>query len=217
MKISEITEFLEQAYNALNQHFFCGELPPVIITVQSSPRVYGHYTPWDAWREQEQGYREINLGAENLDRPIQNVASTLLHEMVHFHNDLNQIKDVSRGGTYHNKRFKEQAEAHGLTIDYDSRIGYSVTSPSPALIDFIEVQGWQGVNLARQGTLSVTGGKGGRVSSARKYQYPDCGCSVRATKAVLIIQNNLFEDFGLNAINTRARCFQFGHDFFKVF
>ena len=183
MKISEITEFLEQAYNALNQHFFSGELPPVIITVQSSPRAYGHYTPWDSWREQEQGYREINLGAESLDRPIQNVVATLLHEMVHHYNDLHQIKDCSRGGTYHNKRFKEQAEAHGLIIDYDSRIGYSVTSPSPALIDFIEVQGWQGVNLARQGT-GVTGGKGGRVSSVRKYKCPVCGCSIRATKAV---------------------------------
>lgn len=183
MKISEITDFLEQAYNALNQHFFGGGLPPVIITVQSSPRAYGHYTPWDAWQEQEQGYREINLGAENLDRPIQNVVATLLHEMVHHYNDLHQIKDCSRGGTYHNKRFKEQAEAHGLLIDYDSRIGYSVTTPSPALIDFIEEQEWQGVNLARQGT-GASGGKGGRVSSVRKYKCPDCGCSVRATKVV---------------------------------
>lgn len=187
MQISEITAFLENAYVVLNDHFFQGELPRVIITVQSSPKAYGHYTPWESWREDggQQGYKEINIGAEQLDRPIENVCATLVHEMVHFYNDLHGYKDVSRGGTYHNKRFKEQAELHGLIIDYDSRIGWSVTSPSPALVEFIEGQGWHGVSLARNGALGASGGAAGRKkSSTRKYICPVCGCSVRATKAV---------------------------------
>lgn len=187
MQISEITAFLENAYVVLNEHFFQGELPRVIITVQSSPKAYGHYTPWESWREDggQQGYKEINIGAETIDRPIENVIATLLHEMVHFYNDLHGVKDVSRGGTYHNKKFKEQAELHGLIIDYDSRIGWSVTSPSPALVEFIEGQGWHGVSLARNGALCASGGAAGRKkSSTRKYICPECGCSVRATKAV---------------------------------
>ena len=36
MQISEATAFLENAYVALNKKFFGGELPPVIITIQSS-------------------------------------------------------------------------------------------------------------------------------------------------------------------------------------
>lgn len=186
MQISEITAFLENAYDVLNQHYFNGELPKVIITVQSSPRAYGHYTPWESWREQDSGYREINIGAESLDRKIENVVSTLLHEMTHFHNDLLGLQDCSRGGTYHNKKFKEQAELHGLIIEYDSRIGWSLTTPSEGLIQFIEKQGWQGVSLARQGVLGLAGGKGGTKTSTRKYKCPECGCSVRATKPVNI-------------------------------
>lgn len=37
MRVSEITEFLENAYGVLNMTYFEGSLPPVVITVQSSP------------------------------------------------------------------------------------------------------------------------------------------------------------------------------------
>lgn len=188
MQISEITAFLEQAYDVLNQHFFNGELSRVIITVQSSPKAYGTYTPWESWKDSgsQQGYKEINIGAESIDRPIENVIATLVHEMTHFYCDLQGIKDCSRGGTYHNKSFKKQAEEHGLIIEYDSRIGWSLTQPSESLIAFIEVQGWQGVSLARQGVLGPLGGKGGTKTSTRKYKCPECGISVRATKPVNI-------------------------------
>ena len=104
MQISEATRFLENAYVALNNKFFGGELPPVIITIQSSPRAYGHYTTWDAWHEGEEGYREINIGAETLDRPVPEIMGTLVHEMVHHYCAVNNIKDTSRNGTYHNSK-----------------------------------------------------------------------------------------------------------------
>ena len=51
MVISEIVAFLEDAYDVLNLKYFNGELPKAVITIQSSPRAYGHFTPWDAWKE----------------------------------------------------------------------------------------------------------------------------------------------------------------------
>ena len=81
MRVSEITSFLEHAYGVLNDTYVEGSIPPVVITVQSSPKAYGHYTTWDAWRQDEKGYREINLGAESLSRPIENTIATLIHEM----------------------------------------------------------------------------------------------------------------------------------------
>ena len=101
---------------------------------------------------------------------------------------VNNIKDTSRGGTYHNKKFKEVAEGTGaILVDYDPRIGYSPTRPTDALIAFIEEQGWTGVNLSRQSILGLPGGKGrGRSNGVRKYVCPNCHCSVRATKAVNI-------------------------------
>lgn len=184
MQMSEVTAFLENAYNALNKEFFNGELTPVVITVQSSPKAHGHYTNWDAWKENDQGYREINIGAETLNRPIEDVMATLVHEMVHHYCALNGIKDTSRKGTYHNKKFLWYGEnTKAIVLSYDSRIGYSPTKPSARLVAFIQAQGWQGVDLSRQGL-----GKAARTpkQGVRKYQCPECGCSVRATKAVNI-------------------------------
>ena len=189
MQISEATRFLENAYVALNNKFFGGELPPVIITIQSSPRAYGHYTTWEnTWVGEGQGFHEINIGAETLDRDASEVLATLSHEMCHHYCAVNNIKDTSRGGTYHNKKFKEVAEGTGaILVDYDPRIGYSPTRPTDALIAFIEEQGWTGVNLSRQSILGLPGGKGrGRSNGVRKYVCPNCHCSVRATKAVNI-------------------------------
>ena len=189
MQISEATRFLENAYVALNNKFLGGQLPPVIITIQSSPRAYGHYTTWEnTWVGEGQGFHEINIGAETLDRDASEVLATLSHEMVHHYCAVNNIKDTSRGGTYHNKTFKEVAEGTGaILVDYDPRIGYSPTRPTDALIAFIEEQGWTGVNLSRQSILGLPGGKGrGRSNGVRKYVCPNCHCSVRATKAVNI-------------------------------
>ena len=187
MVISEIVAFLEDAYDVLNIKYFEGALPKAVITIQSSPKAYGHFTPWDAWKENENGYKEINIGAETLNREIFSVLATLVHEQVHFYCHINNIKDTSRSGNYHNKRFKVEAEKRGLIIGYDSKIGFSPTTPSPELIEFIKEQGWQGVDLARQGQLSFSGGNNGRTrSNVRKYQCPECGCSVRATKEVFI-------------------------------
>lgn len=205
MLISEATAFLEQAYEALNQTFFNGELSRVIITIQSSPKSYGHYTPWNSWYENQEGFREINIAAETLDRPIGNVIATLQHEMVHHFCDQNGIKDTSRGSVYHNKKFQKEAESRGLVLEYDGRIGFSVTHPGIALMDLINQMGWENVNLARRGSSSIYNGSDGlngsnggdsdtnsgdnagkKKSSTRKYICTQCGCSVRATKEVHI-------------------------------
>ena len=185
MQISEVTAFWEQAYTVLNQQYFGGELPPVVITVQSSPKAYGHYTTWDAWVNETEGYREINLGAETLNQPIENLMAVMVHEMTHHYCAVNGIKDTSRGGTYHNsKGFKRVAEGTGaVSIGYDPRIGHSPTTPTPALTAFVEQMGWKGVDLSRNTPEKATRG---RTNGVRKYICPSCGCSVRATKAVNI-------------------------------
>ena len=192
MKISEITSFLENAFDILNEKYFDNELPKIVVTVQSSPRgVLGHFTPWNSWKEEDIGYKEINISAENLDRPIENVIATLIHEMVHFYCNINGIKDTSRNGYYHNsKGFKVQAEKRGLIIGYDKKIGHSPTTPSPELIEFIKEQGWSDIDLSRnsEDLLSFGGGSGRttKPSSTRKYICPCCHNSVRATKFVNI-------------------------------
>jgi hypothetical protein len=79
------TQYLDKIYKLLNDRYFENELPTCIITIQSTPKAYGHFTLFDAWHVNEEGFKEINIGAGTLDRPIENVAATLLHEMVHYY------------------------------------------------------------------------------------------------------------------------------------
>ena len=187
--ISKATAFLEEAFNVLNRHYFNGELPKAIITIQSSPRAYGHFTTYDAWKNKDKGFKEINIGAESLDRPLANTIATLIHEMVHLYCFVNDIKDTSRGNTYHNKRFKAEAEQRGLIIEYDKKIGHCITQPSKELRSFIAKQKWRNkLNIHRSGGVGADEPKGRTrtPSHTRKYVCGKCGNSVRATKDVNI-------------------------------
>ena len=205
MQVSEITAFLENAYDVLNRRFFDGELTPVVITVQSSVHSHGHYTPWNSWVKNGEGYREINLSAESLRRNIESVISTLQHESVHHYCDLKGIKDTSRNGTYHNKRFKAEAEKRGLIIDYDPRIGHSITYPGPEIIELVREMGWENIDLSRRhfeealaddsenpdgagsdSSATDTDGseKKKRKSGVRVYQCEKCKVKVRATRDI---------------------------------
>ena len=64
-----------------------------------------------------------------------------MHEMVHYYCHTQGIKDTSRGNTYHNKRFKEEAEKRGLMISSAPHIGYSVTQPAPELEKLVRDMG----------------------------------------------------------------------------
>lgn len=196
VKNSRVCGYLEKIYRQLNADKFGGELEECIITVQSTPRAYGHVTCAKVWRSKEDYRYELNIGAGTLDRPIENIVSTMLHEMVHVYHLMHDIQDCSRGNTYHNKKFKEKAESVGLIIEYDNRIGWSITSPSDSLIEYIIEQGWEDIQINRQESARIAiGGRGGKdgapkaprkPSSTRKYQCPCCNNSVRATKEVRI-------------------------------
>lgn len=179
---------LEKMYYELNNDKFGGELPEVIITIQSSPRAYGHVTTSKIWNNNNDKYYELNIGAESLNRNIEEITATLLHEMVHIFHLINKIQDTSRSGTYHNKRFKAKAEEIGLIIQYDPKIGYSITSASEDLIKYVKEKKWKKIDLNRETVNPNKAGKKIRKpSSTRKYICPACGLSVRATKDVKIM------------------------------
>lgn len=192
------TGYLDKIFKLLNDEYFDGQLPKVVITIQSTPKAYGHFTCYDAWHCQDEGFHEINIGAGTLDRPIENVTATLLHEMVHEYCFVHGIKDTSRAGTYHNKRFKQEAEQRGLRIDYDSRIGFSITSPSEQLLDFCIENSLTDIQIGRNDAQSFyRGGVPGRKSATgiqrtggsnyRRYICPVCGNIARTTKDMLLI------------------------------
>lgn len=189
MTISQATAFLESAFSSLNKHYFENALSMPIITIQTSPKAYGHFTVNEVWfdRQRKVAAHEINISAEALNRPIANTIATLVHEMVHYYCHVNDIQDTSRGGTYHNKEFKEYAEKCGLIISYDAKIGWSITEPSAELKAFCTAQKWRNkLTICRTGDMGGAEPKPKKPSSTRKYCCPCCGNSVRATKEIRI-------------------------------
>ena len=200
VKTSRLAGQLEKLFRMLNEDFFDGELETPIITIQSTPRAYGTYSRFDAWEVKGEGRREINIGAGTLDRPIEYTVTTLLHEMCHMLNDtVLNCADTSNRGVYHNKLFKEAAEAHGLVCSRSEKYGWSKTTPSETLIDWILENDVCDILMNRNELCGVrivggnTTASGGipigtaKPSSTRKLICPCCGQSVRATKAVNIL------------------------------
>ena len=70
MKMSETIAALEDIFDKLNAIYFEGKLPKPVITVQTTPKAYGHCSTKKVWRAGEtEGMYEINLGAEFINRP----------------------------------------------------------------------------------------------------------------------------------------------------
>lgn len=137
-KMSRLTGELEKAFRLLNAELFNDELPTPIITVIPTPRAYAHYVPFDIWSTKDTAKREINIASGTLDRPLENILASLVHEMVHMYCDcILNTQETSNKGVYHNKIFKREAEAHGLIVTRSEKYGYSHTEPAEALIDFL--------------------------------------------------------------------------------
>jgi hypothetical protein len=200
--MSRVIGQLQTIARKLNTDWFNNELDMehVIWTVQSTPKAYGHFTPYLSYRvhskEGEKEAVEINIGAGTLDRDIISVISTMLHEMTHYYNWAKGVQDCSRGGTYHNKKFKNEAEKHGLIIEYDSRIGWSLTSATEKLVDWVIFNEIEEFRLGRNEfdspvTVGGNGLKGGanpiKKNNSIKMVCPCCNAIARVTKATNLI------------------------------
>lgn len=194
MQLSEVIGFLERAYEVLNATYYDNTLPRVVINTAKARGCYGYFTTSKVWRDTNDCYFEISITPDyGLARDIYSVLSTLQHECIHCYCATRNppLHEVSRNGRYHNKIFRDLAVERDLIIGYDSRIGYSITSPSQNLIDFVDSQGWGNIDLSRTADNDITLPIGPNTTTRkpthiRKYLCPNCGISVRASKAVNI-------------------------------
>lgn len=191
--LKDTIEQLENLFGVFNKTYFENQLSKPIVTVSpdTTKGAYGWCTSWKAWKEaghEDSGYYEINICAEYLSRSYEEVAETMLHEMVHLYNLEEGVKDTSRAGTYHNKKYKEAAEAHGLNVEKDEKYGWtktSLTEDSKAVVEnFMKEIGKTSFDLYREKPEEVE--KTAKKSNSIKYVCPCCGIIVRATKVVNI-------------------------------
>lgn len=190
-----VTCYLDKLSELIRTELFEGKLSKPIITLQKTSGAYGHFETIPMWKDIDGHERyEINLNSEYITRPIEQVLATMIHEYTHYYCQVNGIKDTSRNGVYHNRRFKEEAEKHMIKIDYDSRIGFSPTSPTDELIEWAIKHDLHEIKLGRgRDFISLFGTEGGftaptppkkkpKPSSTIKYMCPNCKTIIRATR-----------------------------------
>jgi len=195
--IAPIVRALEDIFKALNKKLFESKLSKPVITVAPNPPrsdALGWFTSKRVWKDgQSDGYFEINICAEYLKRPFEELCATLLHEMIHLLNAQQGEKGTCRDGTYHTKVFKKTAEAHGLIVNKSKCYGYNETSLSPEYKSIIETFDQTPFTLYRERVKETAGTtdtnsdpSSAKKSSTRIYKCPKCATTVRATKEVRI-------------------------------
>jgi len=128
--IVEITQELERWYHIINNELYSNQLDQnVRIMIQTKGRIkkaIGFFAP-KRWRDDINNcfVSELTLCAEDLNR--HNPVEIMLHEMVHNFNNQNGVKDCC-SNQYHNRKFKEVAEGHGLEVKQDKTYGFCFTS-----------------------------------------------------------------------------------------
>lgn len=178
--LENIIHELKDLFDLFNEKYFENKLSKPVITVSpdSTKGAYGWCTSWKAWKDGQSEYYEINICAEYLTRPFEQTAGTMLHEMIHLFDLENGVQDCSRGGTYHNAKFKKATEKYGYAKT-------QLTDESKKLI--ADFKGKSAFVLSRESGRKVEKKTTKSKSSSRKYVCPCCGTIVRATKEVKII------------------------------
>ncbi|MCG8514578.1 MAG: SprT-like domain-containing protein [Halanaerobiales bacterium] len=195
ISLQEIIEKLESLFSKFNIKLFNNQLekPVIAVSPNTNRDAYGWCTSWKAWKDGEsEGYYEINISAEYLNRPFEEICETLIHEMVHLLNLQNKIKDTSRSGMYHNKRFKQIAEQHGLLVDKDTKYGWCITRLADGTLKYVKSLNEQGFKIYRSRAAKS---KTSSSSSSKKYVCPQCRTIIRATKEVKVVCGNCDIEF----------------------
>ena len=179
LNISEIVAKAEAMFDLFNDHFYAGEMarPAITVSPDGGRGAYGWCSVYEIWQANGAAYREINICAEYINRPIGEVAATMLHEMAHLYNLNHGIKDVSNNGYYHNKKFKETAEWVAMQPELSDIAASRQTTLQ------IKTKG----DDDGESTTTIKGGRSTSKNRSIKYVCPKCGTIIRATKLVNVV------------------------------
>ncbi len=195
---------LYRIFNILNRDKFNNYLSEPVITIQKTKgNILGSFTLDKVWKNKDDSDKNDGLAAEdkeedafyeiNIDprwfctRTAADITEILLHEMVHYFNKVNEVKDCS--GNVHNKKFKAAAERVGLVVERDKKVGWGITSMTDELEEYIdtEVQPKESVfEYFRAGVIKHDTKNKKRKKSLFKYECPKCGTIAKAKKDVKI-------------------------------
>ena len=137
VKTSRAAGQLEKMFRELNKHYFAGKLPEPIISLKKTPSAYGHITCSKVWQAGGENKYEINISSATLDRPIEETASTLLHEMTHSTMTPERL-NREMGGRFGDPKYAKEelvAELTAAMISHSMGFDSKVTDNSAAYLD----------------------------------------------------------------------------------
>lgn len=169
------------------------EVPAVVVVVGAGSggaaaggMKLGHFAAM-RWRHGEQDVPEVFIGGEGLARGPLDVLGTLLHEAAHALAHAREVKDTSRQGRYHNRKYAALAKEVGLDVAEVPVIGWSGTTvrTDTASGYRVEVDALAAaLTLWRHRELERP--RGGRTSSNNPLPCTcDCGRRIRVAQATL--------------------------------
>lgn len=192
--ISHDVRLLETLFVQLNKMYFGGLLPSPVLTF--SPDVtgksLGHCSIKQVWHDSREGLSpdayEINICPEGYgkgEEGFYKVCEIMLHEMVHLRNIVDNVKDTTRNGFYHNKAYKAGCDRIGLLCDFNKKYGWCETSLSDDMRERLKPLCKYALSWFRDGYNKKEVVR--KKSHSIKYTCPKCECSVRSTKPVKIL------------------------------
>ena len=164
---------LEQAWTAIRTRH--PDVPAAVVVVgagspakASQAMKWGHFDS-HRWQSGTDRLPEVLISGEGLSRTAAEVFTTLLHEAAHGLADTRGIKDTSRQGRWHNKKFAGLATELGMTTHRDDKLGYSpctladpTTTHYQAVIDTLghALRAWRHPDTPAAGTGRTTNNNG---------------------------------------------------------
>ncbi len=132
--LSQVTKTLEVAWQ--NVRDIHPDVRDAIMVVYLHPKNdrRGHWAPesWtvasdDSDDDEQSGENridEVHISSHILSQGGRSIMETVVHEAAHSTARSRKVKDVSRQGRWHNRRFARIAEEFGLTVERDSKVGH---------------------------------------------------------------------------------------------
>jgi hypothetical protein len=201
---SALVAACEAVWHAVQRHH--PDVPDVVIVLGTGVErgrlvKLGHWCG-ARWIADGKVRGEVLLAGEALHLPPESVLEVLLHEAAHGVNASRGIQDASRGGRYHNRRFKETAEELGLAVEAMPPYGWARTSIDGQARDRYQneiAQLGSAMRIARRVAADVRVGPDGEVGNGGRARDVDeargrdrqrpatCGCGRRLRMAPSVL------------------------------
>jgi len=178
-KLSPLLIALEKSYESIAKK--TGAPKATLVISRKTGNTMGHWTSLAVWSNGQDKYNELMISGDYLDRTSEELLGTLLHEIAHAINTAKGVKDCS-SNQYHNRNFKNEAEALGLNTKFSDGRGFATTTISEEGLnrwakELELIKNAKNLSVPRQVVKTK-----GRDTNYKSYKC-DCGYVIRMSKS----------------------------------